>query len=180
EHPRRHVDADDAPAVADDSSGGQCRESGAGRGVQHVVARSEITQRDEPLRAEPMPWVLRVGWRAAVERPGDLPDVLHNWRLTKTCTRRPAAAFSQQHNGGQPRGRAMNPEREVDYMLQDCFLAVGQIIGTHKPVDADVLAWWRERYRSKFLEAMTERGTSWAKDRPRVLAVGRFLGTRAL
>jgi len=74
----------------------------------------------------------------------------------------------------------MNPEREVDYMLQDCFLAVGQIIGTHKPVDADVLAWWRERYRSKFLEAMTERGTSWAKDRPRVLAVGRFLGTRAL
>src|SRR6185369_1299700 len=83
EHPRRHVDADDAPAVADDSSGGQCRESGAGRGVQHVVARSEITQRDEPLRAEPMPWVLRVGWRAAVERPGDLPDVLHNWRLTK-------------------------------------------------------------------------------------------------
>jgi hypothetical protein len=74
----------------------------------------------------------------------------------------------------------MTPEQEVDYILDDCFFAVGQMIGTRKHVDFAAVVWWRDRYRRKFLQAMTQLGNSWARDRRRVVAVGRFLGERAL
>ena len=74
----------------------------------------------------------------------------------------------------------MTPAREIDYILDDCFFAVGQSIGTEKSVDFDALQWWRARYRAFFLHAMTALGNSWARDRDRVTAVGRFLGQRAL
>ncbi len=74
----------------------------------------------------------------------------------------------------------MTPAQEVDYILNDCFFAVGQAIGTEKSVGFDVIQWWRTRYRAFFLHAMSVNGNSWHKDRRRVTAVGRFLGQRAL
>jgi hypothetical protein len=74
----------------------------------------------------------------------------------------------------------MTPAQEVDYILNDCFFAVGQSVGTLKSLDFDVIPWWRARYRAFFLQAMTTTGTSWVKDRDRVMAVGRFLGQRAV
>ena len=74
----------------------------------------------------------------------------------------------------------MTPAQEVDYILNDCFFAVGQAVGTRKALDFEVIPWWRARYRAFFLHAMTANGNSWLKDRHRVMAVGRFLGQRAL
>lgn len=74
----------------------------------------------------------------------------------------------------------MTPAQEVDYILNDCFFAVGQAVGTRKALDFEVIPWWRARYRAFFLHAMTTNGNSWLKDRHRVMAVGRFLGQRAL
>jgi hypothetical protein len=74
----------------------------------------------------------------------------------------------------------MTPAQEVDYILDDCFLAVGQTVGTEKTLDFDVIPWLRTRYRAFFLNAMIQLGNSWAADRARVTAVGRFLGQRAL
>ena len=68
---------------------------------------------------------------------------------------------------------------QIDVMLNDCLLAAGQGIGTEKPVDFDVVVWWRERYRAFFTHALG-RGNSYAADRRRVTAVGRYLGQRAL
>ena len=74
----------------------------------------------------------------------------------------------------------MTPAQEVDYVLNDCFFAVGQAVGTQKSLDFDAIQWWRTRYRAFFLHAMTANGNSWLRDRQRVTAVGRFLGQRAL
>jgi len=74
----------------------------------------------------------------------------------------------------------MTPAQEVDYILNDCFFAVGQAVGTQKSLDFDAIQWWRARYRTFFLHAMTVTGNSWVRDRHRVTAVGRFLGQRAL
>lgn len=74
----------------------------------------------------------------------------------------------------------MTPTQEIDYILNDCFLAVGQAIGTHKPLAPEALGWWRDRYRPAFLNAMIRNGNSWERDRHRVTAVGRYLGERAL
>ena len=70
----------------------------------------------------------------------------------------------------------MTPTQEVDYILDDCFFAVGQAVGTQKSLDFEAIRWWRARYRAFFLHAMTSTGTSWVSDRHRVTAVGRFLG----
>ena len=67
---------------------------------------------------------------------------------------------------------------DLDYILADCFLAVGQAVGPGKTVDFDTVIWWHQRYRRTFHHAMTTRGTSWSADRHRVTAVGRYLGQR--
>ena len=69
---------------------------------------------------------------------------------------------------------------DVDYILADCFLAVGQAVGPDKAIDFDTVIWWHRRYRRAFHHAMTTRGTSWAADRGRVTAVGRYLGQRVV
>ena len=69
---------------------------------------------------------------------------------------------------------------DLDYILSDCFLAVGQAVGPDKTVDFDTVVWWHRRYRRAFHHAMTTRGTSWAADRHRVTSVGRYLGQRVL
>lgn len=73
----------------------------------------------------------------------------------------------------------MAPDEEISHILPDCFLALGQAVGTEKSLDFETLAWWHERYRKAFLQAMTTKGNSWSKDRRRVTAVGRYLGLRA-
>jgi hypothetical protein len=74
----------------------------------------------------------------------------------------------------------MHPQQEVDYILADCFFAAGQAVGAAKPLDHDAVQWWRVRYRDAFLRALIDSGNSWAEDRERVMAVGRYLGSRAL
>ena len=69
---------------------------------------------------------------------------------------------------------------EIDYILSDCFLAVGQAVGSDRSVDFDTVIWWHRRYRKAFHDAMTIKGTSWAADRRRVTAVGRYLGQRVI
>ena len=73
----------------------------------------------------------------------------------------------------------MQPQHDVENILADCFLAAGQSVGTAKPLDGDAVAWWRMRYREAFARAL-ESGNSWTEDRERVIAVGRYLGARAL
>lgn len=74
----------------------------------------------------------------------------------------------------------MPPRDELPYILADCFLAVGQTVGSRAELDPAVITWWHARYHEKFLAAMTQSGNSWACDRERVTAVGRYLGTRVL
>lgn len=69
---------------------------------------------------------------------------------------------------------------DLDQILSDCFLAAGQAVGTDKAVDFEVVTWWHNRYRRAFEHAMVTRSTSWAADRDRVTAVGRYLGQRAV
>lgn len=69
---------------------------------------------------------------------------------------------------------------DVDYILADCFLAVGQAVGPDKTLDFDTVIWWHRRYRRAFHHAMATRGTSWVADRRRVTAVGRYLGQRVV
>jgi hypothetical protein len=73
----------------------------------------------------------------------------------------------------------MTPAHEIDYILPDCFLALGQAVGTDKALDFETVVWWHERYRAAFLHAMTAKGNSWTGDRRRVTAVGRYLGLQA-
>lgn len=72
----------------------------------------------------------------------------------------------------------MAPAPDLDYILADCFLAVGQAVGLDKSVSFDAVTWWYRRYRRAFHHAMTAREASWATDRRRVTAVGRYLGQR--
>ena len=73
----------------------------------------------------------------------------------------------------------MTPAKEIDYILPDCFLALGQAVGTEKSIDFETVVWWRTRYRAAFLHAINAKGNSWALDRRRVTAVGRYLGLQA-
>lgn len=69
---------------------------------------------------------------------------------------------------------------DLNHILADCVLAVGQAVGPDKTVDFDAVVWWHQRYRRAFRHAMTTRGASWAADRHRVTAVGRHLGQRVV
>jgi len=73
----------------------------------------------------------------------------------------------------------MQLEHNVEDILADCFFAAGQSVGTAKPLDHDAVQWWRARYREAFTRALHS-GNSWTEDRARVMAVGRYLGARAL
>ena len=73
----------------------------------------------------------------------------------------------------------MTPEQQVNYMLADCFLAAGQGVGSAIHLEHEALAWWRDRYRVRFLRALTIAGNVWEDDRDRLLGVSRFVGFRA-
>lgn len=72
------------------------------------------------------------------------------------------------------------PNEDIDAILSDCLLAFGQGVGTEKSVDFAVVGWWRARYRRFIQHAIEVKGNSWAADRRRVTAVGRYLGQRAV
>jgi len=70
----------------------------------------------------------------------------------------------------------MQPAQEVDYVLNDCFFAVGQAWNPQEPgLRCDSVV--RTRYRAFFLHAMTVTGTPGLGIVTGVTAVGRFLGS---
>lgn len=71
-------------------------------------------------------------------------------------------------------------EREVEFIVNDCFFAVGQAIGMRKTVDYDAVVWWHDHFRNKFLSAMQRFGNRWATDRQNVTAVAFMLAERAV
>jgi hypothetical protein len=68
----------------------------------------------------------------------------------------------------------------VECILDDCFFAVGQVVGMRKTVDYDAVLWWRDHYRAKFLRAMDAFGNRWATDRDNVTGVAMLFGERAV
>ncbi len=74
----------------------------------------------------------------------------------------------------------MDPQTEVNYILADCFFAVGRAIGTRKRLEHEAVIWWRQRYRQQFFHALAVLGNSWSADRERLARVGYYLGQRAL
>lgn len=74
----------------------------------------------------------------------------------------------------------MPGSEEVDYILSDCFLAVGQAVGPGRSLDRDAAIWWHRRYHAAFGHAVAAMGASWTADRGRMTAVGRHLGQRVV
>ncbi len=73
----------------------------------------------------------------------------------------------------------MSPQEEVEYILTECFIALGQKIGDRQ-VSPAAAAFWRERYRERFLMTLDrERPRVWNEDRLNVLAKARSLGQKA-
>ena len=72
------------------------------------------------------------------------------------------------------------PEEAVEYVLGDCFFAVGQTIGMRTTVDYDAVVWWHDHFRGKFLAAMRHHGNRWLQDRENVTGVGWMLAERAV
>ena len=68
----------------------------------------------------------------------------------------------------------------VQYVLGDCFFAVGQTIGMRMTVDYEAVVWWHDHFRAKFLLAMRRHGNRWLRDRESVTAVGWMLAERAV
>ena len=71
-------------------------------------------------------------------------------------------------------------QEAVQYVLGDCFFAVGQVIGLRMSVDYDAVVWWHDHFQRKFLSAMHHHGDRWLKDRQNVTAVGWMLAERAV
>jgi hypothetical protein len=71
-------------------------------------------------------------------------------------------------------------ERQVEYIIDDCFFTVGQVVGMRTTVDYEAVIWWRDHYRRKFLTAMTAFGNRWLQDRSNVTSVAIMLAERAV
>ena len=71
-------------------------------------------------------------------------------------------------------------ERQVEYIVDDCFFTVGQVVGMRTTVDYDAVMWWRDHYREKFLAAMMAFGNRWMQDRSNVTSVAIMLAERAV
>lgn len=70
--------------------------------------------------------------------------------------------------------------REVNYILADCALALGQSIGMRMTIDYEAVKFAREHFRTKFLAAMRAFGNRWLEDRQIVTGVVMMLGERAV
>lgn len=82
--------------------------------------------------------------------------------------------------GAESAAQEQAPEAAVEYVLGDCFFAVGQTIGMRTTVDYDAVVWWHDHFRDKFLAAMRRQGNRWLQDRENVTAVGWMLAERAV
>lgn len=71
-------------------------------------------------------------------------------------------------------------ERQVDYIMDECFFALGQAVGMRTTIDYDAVNWIRDNYRAKFLSAMKAFGDRWQRDRSNVTSVAMMLGERAV
>jgi hypothetical protein len=71
-------------------------------------------------------------------------------------------------------------ERQVEYIVDDCFFTVGQVIGMRTTVGYEAVIWWRDHYREKFLAAMMAFGNRWMEDRSNVTSVAIMLAERAV
>ena len=71
-------------------------------------------------------------------------------------------------------------ERQVEYIVDDCFFTVGQVVGMRTTVDYSAVVWWRDHYRAKFLSAMKAFGNRWLQDRTNVTSVAIMLAERAV
>jgi hypothetical protein len=71
-------------------------------------------------------------------------------------------------------------ERQVEYVVDDCFFTVGQVVGMRTTVDYEAVIWWRDHYRAKFLSAMKAFGNRWLQDRANVTSVAIMLAERAV
>ena len=74
----------------------------------------------------------------------------------------------------------MRRPADVEYILSDCFLAVGQAVGPGKTLDFETVVWWHRRYGEGFHHAVAALGASWTADRRRMTAIGRYLGQRVV
>lgn len=95
----------------------------------------------------------------------------------------PAGAPAPAGAGGDGREAVAEDQalREaVQYVLSDCFFAVGQTIGMRMTVDYDAVVWWHDHFHAKFLAAMRRDGNRWLQDRESVTAVGWMLAERAV
>jgi hypothetical protein len=71
-------------------------------------------------------------------------------------------------------------EHAVDFILDECFLIVGQAIGMRTTVDFPAIVWWRDHFHKKFMTAMRSFGNRWSDDRTNVTAVALMLAERAV
>ena len=71
-------------------------------------------------------------------------------------------------------------ERQVEYIMDECFFAFGQAVGMRTTIDYDAVVWIRDNYRAKFLSAMKAFGDRWQRDRSNVTSVAMMLGERAV
>jgi hypothetical protein len=73
----------------------------------------------------------------------------------------------------------MLPRAEVEYILTECFIALGQSV-REQTVSAGAARFWRDRYLERFLATLTsERPRTWERDRLNVLAKATALGRTA-
>ncbi len=75
--------------------------------------------------------------------------------------------------------QAEDLERAVDYIVDECFFTLGQVVGTRKTLDYHAVVWWRDHYRARFLSAMQAFGNRWMADRDNVTGVAFLLAERA-
>ena len=71
-------------------------------------------------------------------------------------------------------------EQAVEYILADCFFALGQAIGMRMTVDYDAVMFIRNHFRARFLAAMRSFGNRWSEDRQNVTGAAMMLGERAV
>lgn len=77
-------------------------------------------------------------------------------------------------------GTHVEVEQAVEYILDDCFFALGQAIGMRMTVDYDAVMFIRNHFRAKFVSAMRSFGNRWSEDRQNVTGAAMMLGERAV
>ena len=77
-------------------------------------------------------------------------------------------------------GSRAEAEHAVEYILDECFFALGQTIGMRTTIDYDAVMFIRDHFRVRFVAAMQAFGNRWSQDRQNVTGVAMMLGERAV